>query len=158
MKIFISWRSIFWLGVGKRDGIHPDTERDCHFYYQCVAQNKMREAKCPGDQKFSSYSARCGPSAHAPMPCGSYVPGNTAISTSRFSLFSYIHDDDFSLAHWSVAILFLCTIGIFNVIFSKHQWCEQSLLFFCSFIRSSSFSIQKRSFSMRRSMCLCCCS
>jgi len=38
--------------INKRDGIHPDTERDCHFYYQCLGQNKMREAKCSGDQKI----------------------------------------------------------------------------------------------------------
>ncbi|CAF3908763.1 unnamed protein product [Rotaria sp. Silwood2] len=65
--------------VNKRDGIHPDTERDCHFYYQCVSQNKMREAKCPGDQKFSSYTGRCGPAGNAPIPCGTFVPGNTAM-------------------------------------------------------------------------------
>ncbi|CAF4953868.1 unnamed protein product, partial [Rotaria sp. Silwood1] len=64
--------------INKRDGIHPDVERDCHFYYQCVSQNKMREAKCPNDQKFSSYTGRCGPVSNAPMPCGSFVPGSTA--------------------------------------------------------------------------------
>jgi hypothetical protein len=73
------------IGISKRDGIHPDTERDCHFYYQCVAQNKMREAKCPGDQKFSSYTGRCGPASNAPMPCGSYVSGTAAINERRHS-------------------------------------------------------------------------
>ncbi|CAF2081058.1 unnamed protein product [Rotaria magnacalcarata] len=64
--------------VSKRDGIHPDPERDCHFYYQCFGQNKMREARCPGDQKFSSYTGRCGPANAAPIPCGSFIPGNAA--------------------------------------------------------------------------------
>ncbi|CAF3393788.1 unnamed protein product [Rotaria socialis] len=64
--------------VNKRDGIHPDPERDCHFYYQCLAQNKMREARCPGDQKFSSYTGRCGPASAAPIPCGSFIPGSAA--------------------------------------------------------------------------------
>ena len=73
----------FDLGVSKRDGIHPDTERDCHFYYQCVAQNKMREAKCPGDQKFSSYTGKCGAATSAPMPCGTYIMGS-ASTTSMF--------------------------------------------------------------------------
>ena len=67
------------IGVNKRDGIHADTERNCHYYYQCVAQNKMREAKCPGDQKFSSYTSRCGPASGAPMPCGTYVLGSATI-------------------------------------------------------------------------------
>ncbi|CAF1245111.1 unnamed protein product [Rotaria sordida] len=69
--------------INKRDGIHPDTERDCHFYYQCVSQNKMREAKCPSDQKFSSYTGRCGPASNAPMPCGSFVPGSAAIKNHQ---------------------------------------------------------------------------
>ncbi|CAF1288673.1 unnamed protein product [Rotaria sordida] len=69
--------------INKRDGIHPDTERDCHFYYQCVAQNKMREAKCPGDQKFSSYTGKCGPGNNAPMPCGTYIPGSAIIQYHR---------------------------------------------------------------------------
>jgi len=69
--------------INKRDGIHPDTERDCHYYYQCIGQNKMREAKCSGDQKFSSYTGRCGPASNAPMPCGSYVPGSSAAKNHR---------------------------------------------------------------------------
>lgn len=73
------------LGINKRDGIHPDTERDCQFYYQCVAQNKMREAKCPADQKFSSYTGKCGPANSAPAPCGTYVPGRATMS-SKLSL------------------------------------------------------------------------
>jgi hypothetical protein len=38
----------------------------------------MREAKCPGDQKFNSYIGKCGPAGNAPIPCGSYVPGSSA--------------------------------------------------------------------------------
>jgi hypothetical protein len=39
----------------------------------------MREAKCPGDQKFSSYTSKCGPANNAPMPCGTYLPGIATI-------------------------------------------------------------------------------
>lgn len=67
--------------VNKRDGVHPDTERDCHYYYQCTGQNKVREAKCLGDQKFSSFTGRCGPANSAPVPCGTFIPGNTAIKS-----------------------------------------------------------------------------
>ncbi|CAF1617652.1 unnamed protein product [Adineta ricciae] len=69
--------------VNKRDGIYPDTERDCHYYYQCVEQNKLREAKCAGDNKFSSYTGRCGPVSTVPMPCGRYVPGNFATKSHQ---------------------------------------------------------------------------
>lgn len=41
----------------------------------------MREAKCPADQKFSSYTGKCGPSSSAPAPCGTYVPGGASISS-----------------------------------------------------------------------------
>jgi hypothetical protein len=79
------------LGINKRDGIHPDTERDCRVYYQCVSQNKMKEAKCPGDQKFSSYTGRCGPASSAPMPCGSYIPGNAPTQCKfYFSIYNKI--------------------------------------------------------------------
>lgn len=44
----------------------------------------MREAKCAGDQKFSSYTGRCGPASNAPMPCGTFVPGNTGITCKCF--------------------------------------------------------------------------
>lgn len=70
------------IGINKRDGTHPDTERDCHYYYHCTGQNKVREAKCAGDQKFSSYINRCGPAASAPPPCGTFIPGNTAFKSS----------------------------------------------------------------------------
>jgi len=76
--------------VNKRDGIHPDTERDCRFYYQCVGQNKMREAKCPGDQKFSSYTGKCGPASSAPIPCGTYIPGSANIPC-KFEFYVYFH-------------------------------------------------------------------
>lgn len=75
------------LGVGKRDGIHPDTERDCRFYYQCVGQNKMREAKCPADQKFSSYIGKCASASYAPMPCGTYIPGSASIACKFYLSF-----------------------------------------------------------------------
>ncbi len=65
--------------INKRDGVHPDTERDCRFYYQCVSQNKMREAKCPGDQKFSSLIGKCGSPNNVPLPCGAYIPGSATI-------------------------------------------------------------------------------
>lgn len=71
------------IGINKRDGIHPDTERDCHYYYQCLGQNKMREAKCAGDQKFSTLTGRCGPPGNAPIPCGSFIPGNAATTSTR---------------------------------------------------------------------------
>ncbi|UJR37385.1 hypothetical protein I4U23_030091 [Adineta vaga] len=73
--------------TNKRDGIHPDTERDCHYYFQCYQQNKLREAKCAGDLKFNSYTGRCGPASNAPMPCGSYVPENFA--TKMISIVSF---------------------------------------------------------------------
>ncbi|CAF1042460.1 unnamed protein product [Adineta steineri] len=66
------------VGIGKRDGIYPDIERDCHFYFQCVTQKKTREAKCADDQKFSSYTTKCGPTGNAPAPCGSFIAGNSA--------------------------------------------------------------------------------
>ncbi|CAF4124563.1 unnamed protein product [Rotaria socialis] len=69
--------------ISKRDGIHPDVERDCHYYYQCVSKNKMREAKCPGDQKFSSFTGKCGSASSAPMPCGTYIPGSAAMQFNR---------------------------------------------------------------------------
>ena len=40
----------------------------------------MREAKCPGDLKFSSYTNQCGPASSAPIPCGTYIPGSAIIS------------------------------------------------------------------------------
>ncbi len=39
----------------------------------------MREAKCPGDQKFNS----------APMPCGTYMLGNANIQCMFFVLFIF---------------------------------------------------------------------
>ncbi|CAF1197373.1 unnamed protein product [Adineta ricciae] len=69
--------------VNKRDGIHPDTERGCHYYYQCASHNKLREAKCPGDEKFSSYTSRCGPASSAPVPCGTYVLGSATMPYHR---------------------------------------------------------------------------
>jgi hypothetical protein len=44
----------------------------------------MREAKCSGDQKFSTYTGRCGPPNTAPIPCGSYIPGSTATKSMKF--------------------------------------------------------------------------
>ncbi|UJR08864.1 hypothetical protein I4U23_013119 [Adineta vaga] len=69
--------------VGKRDGIHADTERGCHYYYTCISQNKMRETKCLGDQMYSSYTTKCGPASSAPMPCGTYVLGSATIQYHR---------------------------------------------------------------------------
>jgi hypothetical protein len=43
----------------------------------------MREAKCSGDQKFSSYTGKCGPASNVPMPCGTYIPG-TAVTQCMF--------------------------------------------------------------------------
>jgi hypothetical protein len=79
-------RKIKRIGINKRDGIHPDTERDCHYYYQCIGQTKMREARCSGDQKFSSYTGRCGPAGNAPIPCGTFIPGSTATKSMIFFL------------------------------------------------------------------------
>jgi hypothetical protein len=39
----------------------------------------MREAKCPHDQKFSSYTGICGPANNAPLPCGTYMLGSATI-------------------------------------------------------------------------------
>lgn len=68
-----------YLGINRRDGMHTDTERDCRFYYRCIRQTKMNEAKCPDDQKFSSYTGKCGPASSAPIPCGTYIPGSATI-------------------------------------------------------------------------------
>jgi hypothetical protein len=78
------------LGVNKRDGIHPDIERDCQYYYQCVAQKKLREAKCPNDQKFSGYTGKCGLASSAPAPCGTYVLGNAPTPNADRRLFLLI--------------------------------------------------------------------
>ncbi|CAF4384796.1 unnamed protein product, partial [Adineta steineri] len=69
--------------IGKRDGVYPDIERDCHFYFQCTTQKKMREAKCADDQKFSTYTTKCGPAGNAPHPCGSFIAGNSATKNYR---------------------------------------------------------------------------
>jgi hypothetical protein len=39
----------------------------------------MREAKCPGDQKFNTYKGKCGPASDAPIPCGTYILGSATI-------------------------------------------------------------------------------
>jgi len=41
----------------------------------------MGEAKCPGDQKFNTHTGKCGLAINAPIPCGSFVPGSTAITS-----------------------------------------------------------------------------
>lgn len=38
----------------------------------------MREFRCSGDQKFNSYTGRCGPASSAPLPCGSYIVGSAS--------------------------------------------------------------------------------
>ncbi|CAF1188528.1 unnamed protein product [Adineta steineri] len=74
--------------VNRRDGIHPDTERNCSFYYQCVAKIKVREAKCPDDLKFNSLTTKCGPASAVPMPCGTYILGSASILCMfKFSLY-----------------------------------------------------------------------
>ena len=100
------------LGTNKRDGIHPDTERDCHYYYQCVGQNKLREAKCAGDNKFSTYTGRCGPASNAPMPCGTYVPGNFATKSTIMYILSRMKYNLFVdfLGHHTIHILSIMMI------------------------------------------------
>jgi hypothetical protein len=76
----------------------------------------MREAKCPGDQKFGSYTGRCGPASSAPMPCGSYTPGNTATKSMTFVQFSFLYFS--ALDHRNIGIFIqICLTMILFVIF-----------------------------------------
>ena len=58
--------------ASKRDGIYPDLERACRVFYQCFAQQKVREATCPNSLKFNSIVGRCDNPVNIIAPCGSY--------------------------------------------------------------------------------------
>lgn len=73
----------FELGQGKRDGIYPDIERTCKVFYQCINQQKVREANCPSTFKFNSLSGRCDNPANIAPPCGTYGVSNAISLTSN---------------------------------------------------------------------------
>lgn len=79
-------------GASKRDGIYPDIERACRIFYQCVSQQKVREATCPSSLKFNSLTGRCDTSANIMAPCGTY---NVALGTSGNSNNSASHSYKF---------------------------------------------------------------
>ncbi|CAF0748124.1 unnamed protein product [Didymodactylos carnosus] len=63
---------------GRRDGIFPDTERECRVFFQCVGQVKTREASCHNNQKFNIYTNKCDQPQNVPSPCGNYLPGHAS--------------------------------------------------------------------------------
>jgi hypothetical protein len=66
--------SSFRTGLTKRDGIYPDIERGCQVFYQCIKQEKVREASCPVPLKFNAITGRCDNPLNILAPCGSYNP------------------------------------------------------------------------------------
>jgi hypothetical protein len=69
-------------GQHKRDGIYADIERACKVFYQCINQNKIREAKCPNNLKFNSFIGRCDNPQKIVAPCGTYAL-SSASSTGK---------------------------------------------------------------------------
>lgn len=61
------------LCASKRDGIYPDLERACKVFYQCLNQQKSREASCPPTLKFNSVSSRCDNPVKIVAPCGTFA-------------------------------------------------------------------------------------
>jgi hypothetical protein len=74
------------LGASKRDGIYPDLERMCRVFYQCISQQKVREANCPGALKFNSLTGRCDNPANIMSPCGTYSASSLAAPGVQFQL------------------------------------------------------------------------
>lgn len=78
-------------GASKRDGIYPDLERSCRVFFQCVNQQKTREATCPNQLKFNSLSGRCDQPANILAPCGTYTTGSAVSVLSSSKLFYYLY-------------------------------------------------------------------
>jgi len=73
--------------LSKRDGIYPDLERQCQVFYQCIKQEKVREASCPVPLKFNSVTGRCDNPVNILSPCGSYNPRFNSASSLLGKLF-----------------------------------------------------------------------
>jgi hypothetical protein len=70
--------------TGKRDGIYPDLERSCRVFYQCINQNKIREATCPNNLRFNSINGKCDSPINIIAPCGTYgMQSSATISSLR---------------------------------------------------------------------------
>lgn len=73
---------ISFKGSSKRDGIYPDIERGCKIFYQCINQQKVREASCPSTFKFNSLSGRCDNPVNIVPPCGTYGASSATLLNS----------------------------------------------------------------------------
>lgn len=77
----------------KRDGIYPDMERNCRVFYQCINQQKIREATCPNNLKFNGITGRCDNPNNIIAPCGSHNTTSSAIKLETLTtslVFSFI--------------------------------------------------------------------
>ncbi len=52
-------------------------ERNCKVFYQCLNQQKVREANCPNQLKFNSLTGRCDNPNNIISPCGTYSTSST---------------------------------------------------------------------------------
>ena len=53
-------------------------ERNCKVFYQCLNQQKVREANCPNQLKFNSLTGRCDSPNNIIAPCGTYGATSSA--------------------------------------------------------------------------------
>lgn len=86
-----------YKGSGRRDGIYPDIERTCKVFYQCINQQKVREANCPNAFKFNSATGRCDNPANIVPPCGTYgaSSGTRITAIGIFNVFLLLHFSSF---------------------------------------------------------------
>jgi hypothetical protein len=75
--------------ASKRDGIYPDLERSCRVFYQCINQQKVREANCPNSLRFNSITGRCDISSNILAPCGTYSTSKASRQTSMNLIYSF---------------------------------------------------------------------
>ncbi|CAF1040148.1 unnamed protein product, partial [Didymodactylos carnosus] len=89
-KVFCGTRSVNLADKnqcnGRRDGIFPDTERECRVFFQCVGQVKAREASCHNNQKFNIYTNKCDQPQNVPPPCGNYLPGHASLQSKSSTI------------------------------------------------------------------------
>ena len=56
-------------------------ERNCRVFFQCINQQKIREATCPNNLKFNGVTGRCDNPNNIIAPCGSHSTTSSAFNT-----------------------------------------------------------------------------